>query len=229
LTHSEPLICAGLNVALKACSDFDVHMITEEPIWERPVLRTMDVVLADCDNGIRLAQASRSSGVRVLIVTADDSEVSIMRAMNAGVRGYLLLSATLESVVQAVRSVVRGGSAIDPHAATRMLESLNAEKLTHRELEVLRLLMRGMRNKDISSRLGISVGTTKSHAKHLLSKLKGDVANRSGCYWAAAWTTAAGVAASPGGPRRVPPSRHLARPHSFGAGLIRSATNTISQ
>jgi len=171
LAHGDPLVCAGLDITLRACTDFEVHNLMNRPADELPRLQAMDVVIADCDSGIELAQTSDIPGLRVLIVTADVSEDSIARAINAGVRGYLLLGSTLESVVQAVRNLARGGSAIDPVAATRMLDSLRTEKLSARELEVLHLVMAGMRDKQISAILGIALGTTKSHVKHVLNKL----------------------------------------------------------
>jgi DNA-binding NarL/FixJ family response regulator len=172
VTHRDPLIRAGLGATLQACADFEVHTVPAEPApAQRRRLEKMDVVLADCEDGIRLAQTEKSSARRVLIVTRDDSEANIRLAVNAGVRGYLLLGSTLESIIQAVRTVARGGSAIDPVAATRIVESLTAEKLTPRELDVLALLTRGMRNKSIAKHLGITPGTAKTHVKHVLTKL----------------------------------------------------------
>jgi DNA-binding NarL/FixJ family response regulator len=173
VTHCDPLICAGLGVTLQACADFEVHAAgTDLADEQRRTLRTMDVVLADCENGIRLAQTGSSPTLPVLIVTDDDSEANIHRAINAGVRGYVLLSSTLESIVHAVRTVARDGSAIDPVAAIRIVESLTAEKLTPRELDALGLVTRGMQNKRIAAQLGITVGTAKSHVKNVLMKLR---------------------------------------------------------
>lgn len=173
VTHQDPLIRAGLGITLQACADLEVHTVAADLIAkQRRSLEGMDVVLADCEDGIRLAQAGKSSAFRVLIVTADASEANIRLAVAAGVRGYLLLpGSTLESIVQAVRTVARGGSAIDPVAATRMMESFTAEKLTPRELDVLTLLTRGMRNKAVAQHLGITPGTVKSHVKHVFAKL----------------------------------------------------------
>ena len=104
-------------------------------------------------------------------MTNDESEVGIRGAMEAGARGYILLSSTLECVVQAVRRVGRGGTAIDPRVVAKMLDSLNGNKLTEREIEVLRLIMLGQTNKAIAEQLGIAVGTAKCHVKQLMAKL----------------------------------------------------------
>ena len=169
LLHDEPLIRAGLEATLRTCDDLQVLAIKPDAPGALSTLLTMDAIVADRDNGIRIARTN--SRARVLIVTADESEISIRRAMEAGVRGYLLLDSTTDAIVRALQRILRGDSAVDSRAAGKMLESLKAEKLTNRELDVLHLLMRGMSNKQISAHLGISVGTTKSHMKQLLNKL----------------------------------------------------------
>jgi DNA-binding NarL/FixJ family response regulator len=171
IAHGEPLVRAGLQLAIQACSDLEIRAICDGSLADCAGLDSIDVVLTDCDCGMKLAQRSRTSKPRILIVTNDASESSIRGAMDAGAKGYLLLGSTLESVAQAVRCVVRGGVAIDPVAATRMLESLNGESLTQRELQVVCLLMQGSSNKTIARELGISEGTAKTHLKSIMSKL----------------------------------------------------------
>jgi DNA-binding NarL/FixJ family response regulator len=129
------------------------------------------IVVADCATGPQLAIAGRSSGHVVLIVTAEDTEASIVRAVEAGVRGYLLLTSPVEAIAGAVRSLADGGSALDPIVAARMLDSLAFNALTNRETEVLRLVMLGLGDKAIANRLGRALGTVKSHVKALLVKL----------------------------------------------------------
>jgi DNA-binding NarL/FixJ family response regulator len=131
-------------------------------------------VLADCEMGIRLAR-SRDTNERttahIVIVTDDESEASIRRAMEVGVRGYLLLGATPASIVEAIHCVTRGGTALDPVVASKMLDSLSGVPITSRELQVLGLLMAGLSDKAIAHRLGIRPGTAKCHVKRLLEKL----------------------------------------------------------
>lgn len=171
IAHGEPLVRAGLQLAIQACSDLEIRAICDGSLADCAGLDAIDIVLTDCDCGMKLAQRGRTSAPRILIVTNDASESSIRGAMDAGAKGYLLLGSTLESVAQAVRCVVRGGVAIDPVAATRMLESLNGESLTQRELQVVCLLMQGSSNKSIARELGISEGTAKTHLKSIMSKL----------------------------------------------------------
>jgi two-component system NarL family response regulator len=108
----------------------------------------------------------------VLILTDDDSEVSIRRAVELGVGGYMPLSSGVESVVRAVRCLHNGGTAIAPNVVTKMAMSLQSRGLTQREVEVLRLIMQGLSDKAIARRLQRSVGTARSHVKAILMKLK---------------------------------------------------------
>jgi two-component system, NarL family, response regulator len=108
----------------------------------------------------------------VLILTDDDSEVSIRRAVELGVGGYLPLSSGVESVVHAVRCIHNGGTAIAPNVMAKMAMSLRSRGLTQREAEVLRLIMQGLPDKVIAHRLGRSVETARSHVKAILMKLK---------------------------------------------------------
>ena len=108
----------------------------------------------------------------MLILSDDDSEVSIRRAVELGISGYLPLSSRVESVVHAVRCIHNGGTAIAPDIMTKMAMSLRSRGLTQREVEVLRLIMQGLADKAIAHRLERSVGTARSHVKAILMKLK---------------------------------------------------------
>jgi DNA-binding NarL/FixJ family response regulator len=163
ITHSEPVVHAGLEAILSGHRDIEVS--------EQPHNPMADVVLADCEAGMRLALGGPALTLRVVIVTSDDREVSIRRALTGGVSGYLLLSTPPETIPQAIRAVFRGESAIDPRALTKIIASLTAASLTNRELEVLRLLTHGLRDKSIAEILGITTGTVKSHVKCVLAKL----------------------------------------------------------
>lgn len=174
IAHGEPLVRAGLESALAAREHFAVSTLTAERIVRGADLESIDVVLADYGCGMKLAALARKSGCRILIVTSDQREGSIGRALEAGVSGYLLLSSSLEAVAHAVDCVVRGGTALDPVAATKMLQRLNGDRLTRRELDVLGLLTQGFRDKAISNRLGIALGTAKCHVKRLREKLNAD-------------------------------------------------------
>ena len=172
ILHSTPIVHAGLEAALNAHSDFQIipaarscAMVSASDVPE------VTVVVADCEWAIRLARLDKSSLWRVVVVTEDQSEASLRRAIEAGVRGYLSLSCDVDAVVHAVRRVHDGDTVLDPALVSRVVNSLSADPLTAREADVLRLLMRGLPNKAIARRLAISLGTVKAHVKALLRKL----------------------------------------------------------
>ena len=176
IAHPTPLMCAGLKVALGAHGDFEIVSPDSPPGSMSPMDSQIGargvVVVTDCDRALDLTLSGQVRAGRLLIVTQDESEAGIRRAMEAGIRGYLLLTSSLESVLQAIRSVHRGGTALDPIVAAKVVESFVGDSLTRREMEVLRLLMLGLGDKGIAKRLARSVGTVKTHLKALRAKLK---------------------------------------------------------
>lgn len=177
ITHGTPLVRAGLEAALRSQDDLEiVAPTTGSDLTESGELDHAGVVVADCDTGLPLAAHRAATGCRVLIVTNDDTETSIRRAMEVGACGYLLMSSPLDMLVRAVRCVIDGGTALDPLVATRMRDSLKSPQLTARELEVLHLMTEGLSDKQIARRIARSTGTVKSHVKSVLTKL--DTARR---------------------------------------------------
>jgi DNA-binding NarL/FixJ family response regulator len=111
VAHGIPLVRAGLEAALRQQGDFEIlspGAASTCKVPEQRLLNSVSVVVTDCDIG--MAVSGRSSGCRVLIVTNDDTEASIRRAMEVGTHGYLLLTSTLDAVVRAVRCVISGGT-----------------------------------------------------------------------------------------------------------------------
>jgi DNA-binding NarL/FixJ family response regulator len=111
-------------------------------------------------------------GPKVLVIAGIDREWEIRSALERGVRGYLLVGCSLEELMEGVRVVHRGARYLSPQVATRLAESISLEPLTSREEEVLRLVVEGLCNKAVGRRLGIAVGTVKSHLKSTFDKLK---------------------------------------------------------
>lgn len=107
----------------------------------------------------------------LIILTTYDTDEDIYRGLSAGARGYLLKDTTAQELVNAVHTVYQGRKYIPPDIAAKLLERLNSNELTARELEVLRLLARGKSNSDISGLLSITEGTVKFHVNHVLEKL----------------------------------------------------------
>jgi DNA-binding NarL/FixJ family response regulator len=169
IAHANPLVAAGLEAAFGTQQDF--HIVGRRETDDVSPVYAATVAVTDFEGGVRRLAPQRGGGCRVLILTDDDSEVSIRRAVELGVGGYLPLSSGVESVVHAVRCVHNGGTAIAPNVMAKMAMSLRSRGLTQREIEVLRLIMQGLSDKAIAHRLGRSVETARSHVKAILMKL----------------------------------------------------------
>ena len=138
----------------------------------RPDVTLMDLRLPD-RNGIDVLIAIRSefAEARILMLTTFEGDVEMHRALQAGARGYLLKSMPPVEIVAGIRDVHAGGRRIPPEVAAQLAEHMSEEQLTARELEVLKQVSLGNRNRDIASRLFITEETVKVHVKHLLEKL----------------------------------------------------------
>jgi DNA-binding NarL/FixJ family response regulator len=119
--------------------------------------------------------------VRVLVLTAYDDDPYVMALLEAGAAGYVLKTASGDELVRAVRTVYRGESALSPEIASKVVRLATSrrpeeaagqvEPLTPRELDVLRLAARGMTNRAIGHRLGISHRTVQGHLANIYGKL----------------------------------------------------------
>jgi len=113
-----------------------------------------------------------AASARVLMLSAFDGDEDIHTALEAGAHGYVLKSATGQELIPAIQAVASGKRWIPRDVATR-LKSRNAyEQLTAREIDVLKELARGLANKEIADKLGISEYTAKDHLKNILAKLR---------------------------------------------------------
>jgi len=124
--------------------------------------------------------------VQVLILTAYDDDPYVFALLQAGASGYILKTADSQALAQAVRAVHRGESALDPVVMQKIVQQLTSgrpagaqasvEALTQREIEVLRLVAKGLTNKAIGQALGISDRTVQGHLANIYGKL--DVGSR---------------------------------------------------
>jgi DNA-binding NarL/FixJ family response regulator len=138
----------------------------------RPDVTLMDLRLPDM-SGIDSMIAIRTefADARIIMLTTFEGDISIQRALEAGASGYLLKSTPPKDIVEAIRQVNSGKKRIPPEVAARLMEHLSDEGLTEREIDVLRHVAGGNRNRDIAHRLFISEETIKVHIKHIMDKL----------------------------------------------------------
>jgi two-component system NarL family response regulator len=152
-----------------------------------------DVVLMDVrmprSNGIEACRAMKevAPSAKIIILTISDEEEDLFEAIRAGASGYLLKDIPLDEVAETVRAVHGGQSLINPSMAAKLLtefaslarrdeeerpQEVPAPRLTEREMQVLKLVARGMNNRDIAKELYISENTVKNHVRNILEKLQ---------------------------------------------------------
>ena len=138
----------------------------------RPDVALIDLRLPDL-SGIEVIIAIRAENpdARLIVLTTFEGDVEIQRALKAGASGYLLKSMPPKQMVEAIRAVHAGKKGIPPQVAAQLAEHLGDEPLSQRELEVLRHVAGGNRNRDIAQLLFISEETVKVHLKHVMEKL----------------------------------------------------------
>ena len=138
----------------------------------RPDVTLMDLRLPDM-SGIDVVIAIRTefADARIIMLTTFEGDVEIQRSLEAGARGYMLKSTPPKDLLDMIRHVHSGKKRVPPEVAARIAEHLSDEALTDREVEVLRHIAGGNRNRDIAERLFISEETVKVHIKHIMEKL----------------------------------------------------------
>src|SRR5512138_168580 len=186
LADDHHLVRAGIRQLFESADDLQVVAEAGDGAEAQALIESQkpDVAVLDIQmpkaSGIEVTRWVRSHmpQVGVLILTAYDDDPYVMAVLQAGANGYVLKTARPDDLIQAVRDVNEGKSALDPAITTKLMQNLfkqadrqPTEPLTDRELEVLRLASKGYTNKAIGIQLGISDRTVQGHLAHIFDKM----------------------------------------------------------
>ncbi len=187
LADDHPMTRDGLMANIETQSDMEVVGEAgdgEEAVRLARQLRP-DVIMMDLQmpkmGGVEAIQhiLAADPEVKIIILTTFDSDEHIFPGIEAGAKGYLLKDASREVIFRAIRAASRGESLLEPVVASRLMERYKQlsrkgpadDTLSEREVEVLRLMAKGYRNKEIARDLVITEKTAKAHVSNILSKL----------------------------------------------------------
>ena len=173
--------------------DIDIEVVGEAAdgitATELAITTAPDVILLDVRmprrTGVEACRAIKEAvpATKIIMLTVSDEEADLYESVKNGAAGYLLKDSSIEEVAQAIRVVNEGQSLISPSMAVKLIDEFKqmskpereqgpALRLTERELEVLRLVAKGLNNREVAKELFISENTVKNHVRNILEKLQ---------------------------------------------------------
>jgi DNA-binding NarL/FixJ family response regulator len=191
VVDDQELFRRGLIMLLGSDSDIEVVGEAADGITatDLAVKTAPDVILLDVRmprrTGVEACRAIKEAvpSAKIIMLTVSDEEADLYESVKNGASGYLLKDSSIEEVAQAVRVVNEGQSLISPSMAVKLIDEFKqmskpereqgpALRLTERELEVLRLVAKGLNNREVAKELFISENTVKNHVRNILEKLQ---------------------------------------------------------
>jgi two-component system NarL family response regulator len=180
IVDDHPVVRAGLTSMLGTQAQLSIVGSASSGEAAMVILQQhdVDVVLLDLRmpgmSGVETLLAIKRAGyrARVIILTSFETDEDIYRAVQAGAQGYLLKDTSLKEMVEAIQTVHSAKRYIPREIASRLAERMMRSDLTARELEILKMLSKGLTNKQIGHALGISDNTVKNHVNSIIEKLE---------------------------------------------------------
>ena len=209
IADDHPIVRQGLRVVLAAQPDME--LVAEATNGQeavdlaqdtQPDVIVIDLVMPIKDGLTAIKEIDqRLPSVRILVLTSFPDDNNVFDAIKAGAMGFLLKDSPPEQLLDAIRTVHAGESALHPSVARKLIQEIKhppelplaEEPLTRRELEVLQCLAQGLSNREIAAELSVSTRTVTTHVRNILDKLH--LANRT---QAALYALENGIASKPG-------------------------------
>ncbi len=179
IVEDHHVVRMGLEAMLRGESDMKVigtaasakEALRALPGMELDVLLT-DIRMPDMGGVALLAELARiRPELRTAVLTNYNSDEDVFNVVKAGAMAYILKSSTMEEILQAIRAVHAGQKWIPPHISKQLADRIARTQLSGREAEILQLIARGLRNREIGEKLFISENTVRNHILNLLQKL----------------------------------------------------------
>jgi two-component system NarL family response regulator len=180
LVDDHPIVCEGWASIVRQASDMTVAGEAHNGKIACDVYPqvTPDVVLMDLRmpvwDGITAIEhiIENDPDAAIIVMTTMGGDEDIYRALEAGAKGYLLKDAGRDRILKAIRDVYAGRKVISPDVAGKLVERMQYDSLSERELDVLKLIAKGQSNREIAQTLHIAEGTVKTHVHRIMSKLQ---------------------------------------------------------
>jgi DNA-binding NarL/FixJ family response regulator len=180
IVDDHPVVRVGLASMLATQPGIEVigSVASGQEALEVLEQKSVDVVMLDLRmpgmNGIDTLLCLKRKAMleHVIVLTSYETDEDIYRAIQAGAEGYLLKNTSQREMVDAIRSVYAGNRYIPHRIASRLAERMTRSNLTPRELEILKILAKGLTNKQIAHALGISDNTVRNHINSIIEKLE---------------------------------------------------------
>lgn len=194
IADDHELVRQGLEALLSKTPGMEIVAQAKngEEAVELALSKNPDIILMDLlmpiKNGIEATREIKKSApdAKILIITSFSEDENVFQAIKAGALGYLLKDSSPQELLEAIENICNGRMSLHPHIALKLIDELNKppdvelptieEPLTEREIEVLKLVAKGLSNQDIAEKLVVSERTVGSHVSNILSKLH--LANR---------------------------------------------------
>ena len=180
VVDDHPTIRRGLAATLDPEPDMEVvgaaaTSLEAIQMWRQlqPDITLMDLALKGEDSGVDAIRAIRKEApaAKIIVYSVLTGDEDVYQALQSGAATFLTKDTSDEELVETIRDVYAGGRPIPPDIARKLADRLTQSSLTPREIEVLTLVARGYRNKEIGNALTISEETVQGHMKHILAKL----------------------------------------------------------